>query len=44
MSEELKRRSSEEAKAREDELEIVKDHEGTVERNKSILGDGNSSG
>jgi hypothetical protein len=37
MSEERKRRSSEEAKAREDELEVVTDHEGTVGRSKSIV-------
>jgi len=41
----MKRRRSEEANARENELEVVKDFEGTVERNKSVnLGDGNSSG
>jgi hypothetical protein len=33
----MKRRRSEEAKAREDELGVVIDHEGTVERNKSIV-------
>jgi hypothetical protein len=36
-SEERKRRSSEEAKSRENELAIITDHEGTVERNKSIV-------
>jgi hypothetical protein len=44
-SEETRRRNSEEANAREDELEVVIDPEGTASRRKSkTLGDGNSSG